>query len=74
LARSRVGREQDLKDKGSVNINSDPYGNGWMIKLKLTNQAEVNDLLDSKSYEVRSSPPSSCLVSIDRTSCVTDVS
>ncbi|ELR24699.1 glycine cleavage system H protein [Acanthamoeba castellanii str. Neff] len=41
----------DLKDKGSVNINSDPYGNGWMVKLKVSNQAELNDLLDAKAYE-----------------------
>jgi hypothetical protein len=38
-----------------VNINSDPYGNGWMVKLKVSNQAELNDLLDAKAYEVRSS-------------------
>ncbi len=52
-----------------MNINSDPYGNGWMVKLKVSNQAELNDLLDAKAYEVRSSssfllfqpPPSSSL-------------
>lgn len=38
-----------------MNINSDPYGNGWMVKLKVSNQAELNDLLDAKAYEVRSS-------------------
>jgi glycine cleavage system H protein len=31
-------------------VNRDPYGGGWMIKLKLQNPAEVNGLLDAKAY------------------------
>ena len=31
-------------------INSDPYGNGWIVKIKLANKAELNQLLDAKSY------------------------
>jgi glycine cleavage system H protein len=31
-------------------VNRDPYGGGWMIKLKLKNPAEVNGLLDAKAY------------------------
>lgn len=32
-------------------VNSDPYGKGWMIKVKMSNAAEVNDLLDAAAYE-----------------------
>ena len=32
-------------------VNSDPYGNGWLIKVEMSNPAEVDALLDSASYE-----------------------
>ena len=32
-------------------VNSDPYGRGWMIKVKMSNPAEVNDLLDVAAYK-----------------------
>ncbi len=33
------------------NVNSDPYGKGWMIKLKVDNVADVDALLDAAAYE-----------------------
>lgn len=38
-----------LKDKPEL-VNSDPYGDGWMIKIKLTNVDEVSGLMDSDAY------------------------
>lgn len=32
-------------------INQDPYGKGWIYKLKPNNPAELNALLDAKAYE-----------------------
>lgn len=32
-------------------INSDPYNEGWIIKIKVTNPAEANDLLDAAGYQ-----------------------
>lgn len=32
-------------------VNKDPYGAGWMFKMKAANKAEVNGLLDAKAYE-----------------------
>jgi glycine cleavage system H protein len=32
-------------------INSDPYGSAWMIKLKLSDPGELDDLLDSSAYD-----------------------
>ena len=32
-------------------INKDPYGNGWMIRIKITDPAEVNTLLSAEKYQ-----------------------
>ena len=32
-------------------VNSDPYGDGWMVRLKLTAPAEVDELLDATAYD-----------------------
>jgi glycine cleavage system H protein len=32
-------------------VNTDPYGQGWMIKVKMSNPSEVDKLLSSKDYE-----------------------
>jgi glycine cleavage system H protein len=32
-------------------INSDPYGEGWLVELKVTDPAAVEALLDAKAYE-----------------------
>jgi len=31
-------------------VNQDPYGKGWMIKMKVSNTAEVDALMDAKAY------------------------
>jgi len=31
-------------------VNQDPYGNGWMLKVELTNPTELDSLLDSSAY------------------------
>jgi glycine cleavage system H protein len=31
-------------------VNSDPYGEGWMIKMKVDNTEEVQKLMDSTAY------------------------
>ena len=32
-------------------VNSDPYGDGWMVKIKLTNPADAETLLDADAYK-----------------------
>ncbi len=32
-------------------VNSDPYSKGWMIKLKVNNPDDLNNLLDSNQYK-----------------------
>ena len=31
-------------------VNTDPYGEGWMIKVKMSNPAEYDDLLTAEAY------------------------
>ena len=32
-------------------VNTDPYGEGWMVKIELTNAADVDALLGAEAYE-----------------------
>ena len=32
-------------------VNSDPYGEGWMVKIKLRDASELNDLMDAEGYK-----------------------
>lgn len=32
-------------------VNNDPYGEGWMIKVKLSDAGQVDSLLDAAAYE-----------------------
>ena len=32
-------------------INTDPYGEGWIIKIKISNKDELNDLYDAEGYK-----------------------
>ena len=32
-------------------VNNDPYGKGWMVKMKVDNPADVSSLLDAAAYE-----------------------
>jgi glycine cleavage system H protein len=39
-----------LKD-APERINSDPHGQGWLVKVRLKNPAEANALMDAAAYE-----------------------
>lgn len=32
-------------------VNSDPYGAGWLVKIKASNNNEINSLLDAEQYQ-----------------------
>lgn len=32
-------------------VNSDPYGDGWMVKVKIENTSEIEELLSSDDYK-----------------------
>jgi glycine cleavage system H protein len=39
-----------LKDSPEQ-INEDPYGEGWLVKVKLSDPSELDSLMDSESYQ-----------------------
>ena len=41
---------QDLEANPEV-VNEDPYGKGWMIKIRMSDPSEVEQLLDSDAYQ-----------------------
>ena len=40
---------EKLSDEPEL-VNSDPYGEGWIVKVKVTNVADVAALMDSEAY------------------------
>ena len=32
-------------------VNTDPYGKGWMVKVKISNPSEIDELLSSEAYK-----------------------
>ncbi len=41
---------EKLEDEPEL-INKDPYGEGWIVKIKMSNPAEVDELLDAAGYK-----------------------
>ena len=41
---------QSLNDNPEL-MNSDPYGEGWIIKIKVSDMNELTSLLDSEAYK-----------------------
>jgi glycine cleavage system H protein len=32
-------------------VNTDPYGGGWMVRMRLADESQLDDLLDAAAYE-----------------------
>jgi len=41
---------EDLEDEPEL-VNTDPYGKGWMIKIAISNNSQIESLLDDKAYQ-----------------------
>jgi glycine cleavage system H protein len=39
-----------LEDDAGI-INKDPYGDGWIVKIKITDASELDDLMDAEAYK-----------------------
>ena len=44
-----IEANESLKDS-PANVNKDPYGEGWMAKIKVADPSEIKNLLDSAAY------------------------
>ena len=43
---------ENLADEENAKlVNTDPYGEGWMLKIKVSDAAELDNLLDAAAYE-----------------------
>lgn len=45
-----TGTNEALADRPEL-VNSDPYGDGWMLRIRLADAAQVGALLDAAAYE-----------------------
>jgi glycine cleavage system H protein len=43
---------EDLGDSPET-VNSDPYGEAWMVKIELSDASELEDLMDADTYEAK---------------------
>ena len=41
----------DVLEDAPDTVNTDPYGEGWIIRIKLSNPDELNDLLTAEQYK-----------------------
>ena len=41
----------DNLESNHENVNSDPYGDGWMVKVKISDASEIDTLLSSEDYK-----------------------
>ena len=44
-----VAVNEELEDSPET-VNSDPYGDGWLFKIKMEDASELEDLLDAEGY------------------------
>lgn len=51
-----VTARNDELDARPELLNSDPYGEGWIVAIELSNAAELSGLLDASAYEASLSP------------------
>lgn len=40
----------ELKDKPEL-VNQDPYGRGWLVKIRMSDPSEAEGLMDARQYE-----------------------
>jgi len=45
-----IAVNEKLNDSPEM-VNQDPYGEGWIIKLKMKNKGDLNQLMTSSEYE-----------------------
>lgn len=50
LAGKVIAFNKDLESNPEL-VNEDPYGKGWMIKISIKDNSELEDLLDADAYQ-----------------------
>ncbi|MDB5283512.1 MAG: glycine cleavage system protein [Bacteroidota bacterium] len=47
----KVLEKNTTLNDGPEVVNTDPYGKGWMVKIEITNPADLDGLMDSEAYK-----------------------
>ena len=47
----QVSEANAALDESPERINADPYGDGWLVKIRPSNPAELDDLMDAAAYK-----------------------
>ena len=50
LSGTIVAVNQKIVDEPET-VNADPYGEGWLVRIKLSTPSEVDDLMDAEKYK-----------------------
>jgi len=50
IAGEVIAFNDTLEDTPEI-VNEDPYGAGWMIKVEMSDESELEDLMDAAAYE-----------------------
>lgn len=45
-----IAVNEDLEESPEL-VNSDPYGDGWMFKIKIEDESDLGELLDAEGYQ-----------------------
>lgn len=41
----------EIIDGSPEKVNTDPYGDGWMVKIKVSDASQINDLMSAEQYK-----------------------
>ena len=47
----KITEKNNAIDDKPESVNKDPYGDGWLIKVEMSNPSEVGELLDAAAYK-----------------------
>jgi glycine cleavage system H protein len=45
-----AGKNEGLEETPDL-VNKDPYGDGWLIKIEMSDSSQVDELLDAEAYK-----------------------
>jgi len=47
----KISKVNKTLEETPETINESPYDEGWLVEIKISNESEITDLLDAKSYK-----------------------
>ncbi len=47
----KIVEKNQILDDDPMTINRDPYGDGWMVKIEMSDKSELDNLLSAEDYK-----------------------